>query len=217
MSRDEAIMALKVGIDTANDVINQGARVIGLGEMGIANTTASSAVTAVLTGEKPTAVVGLGTGITPALLSHKVGIIETALAVNTPDPDDVIDVLAKVGGLEITALAGVALASAARRVPVMLDGFISSVAALAAYRLAPAIQPYLIASHLSAEPGHAVILETLKLKPRLLLDLRLGEGTGAALGMSLLDAGVKILNEMATFDEAQVAKAIDDKIYGEIL
>jgi len=204
MSRTEVIQALKIGIRVANELVDKGVRVIGLGEMGIGNTTASSAIVHVFTGEPVRMVVGRGTGITDEFVTHKIRVIEEAVALHQPNAGDAIDVLAKVGGLEIAAMAGVVIGAAARQTLVMLDGFIASAAVLAAYRLSPAVKPYLMASHLSEEPGHAVILRELGLTPCLRLNMRLGEGTGAALGMTILDAAVKILNEMATFEEAAV-------------
>ena len=204
MSREEVLRALKIGVRVANELVDQGVRVIGLGEMGIGNTTASSAIVHVFTGIPISVVVGRGTGISDEFVIRKIRVIEEAVACNQPDPGDAIDVLAKVGGLEIAAMAGVVIGAAARQTLVMLDGFIASAAVLAAYRLSPAVKPYLMASHLSEEPGHAVILRELGLTPCLRLNMRLGEGTGAALGMTILDAAVKILNEMATFEEAAV-------------
>ncbi len=206
MAREEALAALRVGIEAADVLADEGVTAVALGEMGIGNTTASSAVTAVLTGKPVAWVVGRGTGIAQGLLAHKIAVIEEAIALNRPDPHDAVDVLAKVGGLEIAALAGAVLGAATRRMVVMLDGFIASAAVLAAYRLCPAVRPYLMASHLSEEPGHAAILAELGLEPCLRLNMRLGEGTGAALGLTLLDAAVKILGGMATFEEAQVAQ-----------
>ncbi len=205
MSKQEAIAAIGVGIDIANELADEGIRVVALGEMGIGNTTASSAITSVLTGRPVSPVVGKGTGIAPDFVNHKIQVIAEAIACNNPNPKDALDVLAKVGGLEIAGLAGVVLGAASRGMLVMLDGFIASAAVLAAYRISVAVRPYLMASHLSEEPGHAAILEVLGVKPCLHLNMRLGEGTGAALGMTLLDAAVKIINEMATFEEAQVA------------
>jgi len=207
MSREEAIQALKIGIRVANELVDNGAQVIGLGEMGIGNTTASSAIVHVFTGEPVSVVVGRGTGITDEFVQHKIRVIEEAVEVNQPNAEDAIDVLAKVGGLEIAAMAGVVIGAAARQTLIMLDGFIASAAVLAAYHLSPAVKNYLMASHLSEEPGHAVILRELDLTPCLRLNMRLGEGTGAALGMTILDAAVKILNEMATFEEAAVTAA----------
>lgn len=207
MTRQEAIRAIETGIQIANELAEEGVEVIALGEMGIGNTTASSAVTAVLTAQPVSKVVGKGTGIAPEFVAHKIKVIHDAVRVNRPDPRDAIDVLAKVGGLEIAALAGVALGAARRRMVIMLDGFIASAAVLAAYRLSEKIKPFLMASHLSEEPGHAVILKELGLEPCLRLNMRLGEGSGAALGLTLLDAAAKIVTEMATFEEAQVASS----------
>jgi nicotinate-nucleotide--dimethylbenzimidazole phosphoribosyltransferase len=173
--------------------------------MGIGNTTASSAIVAVITGRPVVEVTGRGTGVDDAGLAHKVAVIEHALALNQPDPSDALDVLGDMGGFEIGGLAGVMLGAAARHVPVVIDGFISGAAALIAYQLAPAVQPYLIAAHRSVEIGHRAVLEHLRLEPLFDLDLRLGEGTGAALGISLCQAACKILDEMATFEEAGVA------------
>lgn len=207
MSRTEVAQAIKIGIQMANELADQGIQVIGLGEMGIGNTTASSAMVHVFTGEPINVVVGRGTGISDGFVQHKIRVIEEAVTINRPDPTDAVDVLAKVGGLEIAAMAGVVIGAASRRVLVMLDGFIASAAGLAACRLSPAVKPYLMASHMSEEPGHAVILDELGLTPCLRLNMRLGEGTGAALGMTILDAAVKVLNEMATFEEAAVTPA----------
>lgn len=207
MSRAEAVKAIEIGINIAHELADKGIQVIGLGEMGIGNTTVSSALTSVMLKKKPVEVTGIGTGINDNLLVHKIAVIDGAIAVNQPDSDDCLDVLAKVGGLEIAALAGLVIAGAARRMLIVIDGFIAAAAVLAAYRLAPGVRPFLIASHLSSEPGHTEILSELDLKPVLHLNMRLGEGTGAALGMTLIDAGVKILHEMATFEEANVAVA----------
>lgn len=207
MSREDAIRAIHIGIDIASELAREGINAVALGEMGIGNTTASSAITSVLTGKPVSSVVGRGTGISADFVNHKIQVIAEAIACNHPNPQDAIDVLAKVGGLEIAALAGVVLGAAANGMAVMLDGFISSAAVLAAYHLSVSVRPYLMASHLSEEPGHAAILEVLGIQPCLHLNMRLGEGTGAALGLTLLDAAVKIINEMATFAEAQVASA----------
>ncbi len=207
MTREEAVRAVNVGISMANKLADEGIRVIGLGEMGIGNTTASSALVHVFTGKPIRNVVGRGTGLSDEFVSHKIKVIEEAVALNRPDEKDAMDVLAKVGGLEIAAMAGVVIGAAARHVLVMLDGFIASAAVLAAYKLSNSVKPYLMASHLSEEPGHAVILSELGLTPCLRLNMRLGEGTGAALGMTILDAAIKILNEMATFEEAAVSAA----------
>jgi nicotinate-nucleotide--dimethylbenzimidazole phosphoribosyltransferase len=173
--------------------------------MGIGNTTAASALTAVLTGASPELVVGRGTGIDDDGLARKLGAVRRALALHAP-VQGALDALAKLGGLEIAALVGVALGGAAAKVPVLVDGFIATAAALVAAQLAPACRGYLIASHRSVERGHAALLEALDQKPLLDLDLRLGEGTGAALAMHLCDAAIRILDEMATFEEAAVSR-----------
>jgi len=209
MTRAEAVSSLEAGIQLFEDEYRTGIDIVGTGDMGIGNTTSSSAIVAALTGREPEEVTGRGTGINEARWKHKIGVIRKALSVNRPDPADAVDVLSKVGGFEIGGLAGIILAAAARRVPVMIDGFISGAAALVAFHLAPNARHYMIASHVSVERGHAVVLERLGLKPLLDLDLRLGEGTGAALGIGLVEAGLKIMTQMATFDEAQVSEKVD--------
>ena len=208
MTRDEALAAIGAGRRVAAKAIADGADVIGLGEMGIGNTTAASALTAILTGASVVDVTGRGTGIDDDAWRRKVDVIESALVMNRPDTDDPIDVLAAVGGLEIAALVGAAVEAAATRVPVVLDGFITGAAGLVAARLAPAIGPRLLAAHRSAEPGHAVVLDHLGLRPVLELDLRLGEGTGAALAIGLLSAACRIRDEMATFESAGVSREV---------
>jgi nicotinate-nucleotide--dimethylbenzimidazole phosphoribosyltransferase len=208
MTREQGERALLVGVELAGLAAREGIGVIGTGDMGIGNTTPSAAITAVMTGKPVSAVTGRGTGVDDAGLARKVAVIEQALALHCPDPADPLDVLTKVGGFEIAGLAGLILGSAAHRIPVILDGFISGAAALIACGLQPLCQEYLLASHRSVERGHQVILDRLGLKPLLDLDLRLGEGTGACLGISLLQAGLKILTQMATFDEAGVSKKL---------
>jgi len=205
MSRDQAVQALQVGIELATEAAREGIGLIGTGEMGIGNTTPSAAITAVMTGRPVAEVTGRGTGIDEAGHARKVAVIQQALERHRPNRADAIDVLAKVGGLEIAGLAGLILGAAAGRVPVVLDGFIAGAAALIAVGLQPLCRDYLIASHRSVERGHQAILEHLGLKPLLDLDLRLGEGTGACLAMSLVQASIKILTEMATFEEAGVS------------
>lgn len=205
MSRDVARTALETGIALADSLIDGGIDLIGLGDMGIANTTASSALSAILLGLPVDQVTGRGTGIDDERYRRKVQVVERALAVNRPDAGDALDVLSRVGGFEIGGLTGVVLGAAARRVPVLLDGFITSVAALLAVRLAPQARGYLFAAHRSMEPGHAAILRHLELRPLLDLDMRLGEGSGAALAMHLIDAAVRILSEMASFADAGVS------------
>jgi nicotinate-nucleotide--dimethylbenzimidazole phosphoribosyltransferase len=207
MSRETAVRALEVGIRLADELAAEGVGLIGLGEMGIANTTAASALTAAFTGAAAERVTGRGTGIDEAGWRRKVSVVEQALAVNAPDPADALGVLASLGGFEIAGLAGVILGGAARRLPLLLDGFITGAAALAAVRFCPAARGYLIAAHRSVEPGHALVLAELGLRPLLELDLRLGEGTGAALAMHLVEAALRVLGEMATFAAAGVTDA----------
>jgi nicotinate-nucleotide--dimethylbenzimidazole phosphoribosyltransferase len=208
MTRAQAIEAIQVGLDTVEAEYARGLDVVCLGEMGIGNTTAASAIVAALTTSNVADVTGRGTGIDDAAWHHKVKVIECALRVNRPDREDPLDVLAKVGGLEIAALVGVILGSAARRLPVVLDGFITTAAALVAAGLCPRSRSYLVAAHRSVEPGHAGALEHLELEPLLALDMRLGEGTGAALSLAIIDAALALLGDMATFDEAGVSGAI---------
>jgi nicotinate-nucleotide--dimethylbenzimidazole phosphoribosyltransferase len=185
--------------------VSKGLDIIGTGDMGIGNTTSSSAICAVMTGKPVAEVTGRGTGIADKQLEHKIGVIDRAIAVNKPDPAKPLEVLAKVGGLEIGGITGVILAAAASRVPVVIDGFISGAAALIAAALAPGVKDFLIAAHVSTEPGHRLLLEHLGLNPLLDLGMRLGEGTGAALGISLAETAARILNEMATFADAGVS------------
>lgn len=209
MTRAEAEQAIAVGIQVAQDEIAHGARTLLLGEMGIGNTTPSAALVAVLGGRPVAQVVGRGTGLDDKGVQRKAAVIERAIAVNRPHPADPIDVLAKVGGLEIGALAGVMLGAAAAGHPVVLDGFITSAAALLAARIEPRVLPYLVASHQGSETGHAITLELLGLTPLLRLDLRLGEASGAALALPLIDNATRVLREMATFASAGVSGAVD--------
>ena len=205
MTGVEARAAIEAGIALVESERPRGLDLIGTGEMGIGNTTAASAIVAVLTGAPVAAVTGRGTGVDGAGRRRKIEAIERAILVNQPDPDDALDVLAKVGGFEIAGLVGVVLAAARHHIPVVVDGFISSAAALAAIRMAPAARHYLLASHRSAEPGHRHALDALGLEPYLDLGMRLGEGTGAALCIDLARAAVKLLTEMATFKSAGVS------------
>lgn len=207
MSRGEALKSVETGIEIVAEAVSKGATVIGTGDMGIGNTTPSSAILAAFTELPLDWVVGRGTGIDEEKWELKKKIIHQALVVNKPDSSDPIDVLAKVGGFEIGGLAGCILCAAAHRVPVVIDGFISGAAALLAAELEPKVVDYMFASHLSVEPGHKLILERLGLRPIFQLDMRLGEGTGAALGMHILDLSARILSEMATFSEAGVSEA----------
>ncbi len=206
MTREQALAAIEAGIGLVEAERCQGVDFIGTGEMGIGNTTAASAIAAVLTGAPVDAVTGRGTGIDEATWRRKVGVIRRAIEVNRPDPREGLDVLAKVGGFEIGGLVGVILAGVAQRIPVVLDGFIAGAAALIAQALTPEIRHYLLAAHCSAEPGHKAVLDRLGLEPYLDLGLRLGEGTGAALVFPLMRAAVAIYTEMATFKSAGVSE-----------
>ncbi len=205
MTREQAEAAVATGVAVLERELERGLDLVATGDMGIANTTAASAVVAALTGRPPAEVVGRGTGIDDLTYARKVRVIEEAIALHAPDPSDGLDVLAKVGGFEIGGLAGVIIGAAVHRIPVVIDGFISGAAALVAVTLAPACQPYLIAAHRSVEIGHRAALDRLGLRPLLDLDLRLGEGTGAALAMPLIDAALHVHREMATFAEASIA------------
>ncbi len=207
MTRKQAVEAAELGIETTRAAISAGAGLIGTGDMGIANTTSAAAVAAVLTGRSPTEIAGRGTGIPESRLAHKIAVIEDSIALHAPDPADGLAVLAALGGFEIGCLAGVIIAAAAQRVPVVVDGFISTAAALVAARIAPRASSFMIAGHLSAESGHAVMLDELGLEPLLRLGMRLGEGTGAALAMHLVEAASLLVARMATFEQAGVAGA----------
>lgn len=205
MTRAEAEKALAEGMDVLALVAGAGLDLLATGDMGIGNTTPSAAIAAVLTGLPVRLLTGRGTGVDDAGLERKIRIIEQAIAVNQPDPHDALDVLCKVGGLEIAGLAGVMIAAAARRIPVVVDGFISTAAAMIAVGLVPEVRNYLFSGHKSVEIGHQAMLKHLGLVPLLDLDLRLGEGTGAALAFHLIEASTRILREMATFAEAGVS------------
>lgn len=206
MTRAQAEQSILIGVELATLAVQEGIGLIGTGEMGIGNTTPSAAIAAVMTGHPADEVTGRGTGIDDAGHERKIQVIRQAIDLHRPDRADPLGVLAKVGGLEIGGLAGVILGGAAARVPVVLDGFIAGAAALIAVGLQPRCREYLIAAHRSVERGHQAVLDHLSLKPLLDLDLRLGEGTGACLGMGLVCAAVKIYAEMATFDEAGVSE-----------
>lgn len=209
MTVAEAEDALASGCDVAEREIASGLDIVATGEMGIGNTTAASAVVAALTGQRVEDVTGRGTGVDDEGVRRKVAVIEEAIAVNQPDSLDAFDVLRKLGGFEIAGLVGVMLTAASKRVPVVLDGFISGAAALVAVGLAPRVKPYLIAAHRSVEPGHAEVLRHLGLRPLLDLELRLGEGTGAVLALPIIEAAARLLNEMATFAEAGVSGCVE--------
>jgi len=207
MSRERAVACVERGIAAANEEIDAGATLLATGDMGIGNTTASSAVVAAITGHPVRQVTGRGTGVSDEQFERKVAIIEQALRLNEPDPNDGLDVLAKVGGFEIAGIAGLILGGAARRVPVLVDGFISGAGQLVAAKLCPSAMDYTFAAHRSVEVGHTIVLNQLGQLPLLSLDMRLGEGTGAALAMSIVEAAAKILAEMATFGDARVSEA----------
>ena len=205
MMRAQAEESIQRGIEVALGEISKGADILATGDMGIGNTTASAAVACALMNQSPETIAGRGTGVDDDGLKRKLAVIARALDVNKPNAKDGLDVLSKVGGFEIGGLAGAMLAAAANRKPVVVDGFISTAAALIAVSLAPAAREYMIAAHVSQERGHKLMLEWLGLKPLLDLNLRLGEGTGAALAFHLIEASTRILREMATFDEAGVS------------
>lgn len=209
MSREEAEAAILAGAQLVEELAAGGCSLFATGEMGIGNTTPSAALLAVLAGIEPAAAAGRGTGIDDSALTRKQAVIRRAIEVNRPDPADPLDVLAKVGGLEIAGLVGVILGAARCRRPVVIDGFISSAAALVASRLAPRSADYMIASHLSHEQGHARLLEAIGLAPMLHMDMRLGEGTGAVLAFPLIEASVRLMAEMATFESAGISQAAE--------
>lgn len=209
MTPAQAQRAIAAGREIAAREIERGATLLATGDMGIGNTTPSSALAAVLLERPVQAVTGRGAGLDDAGLRRKIDVIERALAVNQPDASEPLDVLAKLGGFEIAGLVGVILGAAAERVPVVLDGLVSGAAALVACRLRPELRELLLASHRSVEPAHGLILESLGLRPLLDLELRLGEGTGAALAMPLIESALAVLSEMATFEEAGVADRTD--------
>jgi nicotinate-nucleotide--dimethylbenzimidazole phosphoribosyltransferase len=210
MTRPQAIQCLETGIDTAKEQIAEGADLIACGDMGIGNTTPSSAITSVITGAGPEVTTGRGTGLDDTALAHKVEVVRRAIATNRPDPNDGLDVLSKVGGFEIGVLAGAMLGTAAGRRPVIIDGFISGAAALIAWTISPAARHYFIASHQSVEPGHRIALDAMELTPMLNMGMRLGEGTGAALAMHIIEAAARCLAEMATFAEAGVSERSEE-------
>jgi nicotinate-nucleotide--dimethylbenzimidazole phosphoribosyltransferase len=206
MTPEQAVTSIETGIELVGGEVAKGLDIVGTGDMGIGNTTSSSAICAAMTGEAVAKVTGRGTGISDEQLAHKIEVVKRALAVNRPDPKQPLDVLAKIGGFEIGGLVGVMLAAAAYRIPIVLDGFISGAAALIAVALAPRLRDFLIAAHVSAEAGHKVLLRHLRLKPLLNLGMRLGEGTGAVLGIFLAEAAARTLTEMSTFAEAGVSE-----------
>lgn len=205
MTRQQAELCVTRGMEVANQEIDRGLDLIATGDMGIGNTTPSSAIAAVFTGEAVEKVTGRGTGVDDRGLAFKIAVIKEAIRVNQPDRNDPLDVLAKVGGFEIGGLAGLIIGAASRSVPIVVDGFISTAAALLAVELAPDVRPYLIAAHRSVEIGQRAMLEKIGVEPLMDFNLRLGEGTGAALAFHVIEASVRLLNEMATFEDAGVS------------
>ena len=204
MSREEAVQAILAGVEIARELWGRGVKLLATGEMGIGNTTTSSALAAVLLNRPVEDMTGRGAGLSSEGLQRKIRAIETAVRVNRPDPGDVLDVLHKVGGLDIAGLAGVFLGGALCRTPVLVDGFISSVAALVAARLCPQCKDYMLGSHASEEPASQLVLSELNLRPFLYAGMRLGEGTGAVAVMPLLDMGLAVYREMTTFEDTNI-------------
>ncbi len=211
MTVDEAKKCVEVGIELAEDKIRRRYNFIAVGDMGMGNTTPSAAVICAFTGLNPKEVVGHGTGINDDVWNHKIITVEKALELHNPDPNSAIDILSKLGGFEIGGIAGVILGGASRRVPVVVDGFVSSAGATVALGICPNVKDYIFFSHKSAEGGHGLVLKKLGVEPILDLDMRLGEGTGAVLGMFIIEAGIKAYNEMATFEEAGVSRKQGEK------
>lgn len=205
MTTSDAVRSIEAGIEVFNEEIGNGIDIIGTGDMGIANTTPSSAIVAAFEGVDAETVTGRGSGIDDAALLNKINVVKKALEANKPDPSDPIDVLAKVGGYEIGGIAGLCLASARHKIPVVIDGFISTAGAYIACKLEPKTANYIIASHKSVEKGHSFLLKKMQKEPILDLNMRLGEGTGAALGIGLVEAGMKLFTQMASFSEAKVS------------
>ena len=208
MSEAELATALQVGVGLAADAAQRGRTLIGTGEMGIGNTTVASTITTVLTGRPASHVTGMGTGLDSAGVERKIAVIERAIAVNRPDPGDAFDILQKVGGFEIAGLTGLMLGAAARRLAVVVDGFISTAAAALACAIQPRVGGFLFAGHRSSEPGHGALLELIRQRPLLDLEMRLGEGTGSALAMAVIESAARLFNEMATFSSARVSGAV---------
>jgi len=206
MTREEAVKAIYAGVEIFEEELKRGIDIVGIGEMGIGNTTAASAIAASFTGRSVEEVSGRGAGLNDLGLKKKIEVIKQAIFINQPNPVDALDVLSKVGGFEVAGMVGIILAAASHSVPVVIDGFISGAAALAAFKIEPKVKDYMIAAHNSQEGGHKIILEYIGLRPLLDLNLRLGEGTGGALGIGLADAAIKILTQMATFKSANVSE-----------
>ena len=212
MTRDEAMKAISAGIETVNELAANGVELIGVGEMGIGNTTTSAAVLASLLGKDPDAVTGRGSGLTDEAFELKKRVIRGAIELNKPDPVDVIDVISKVGGLDIAAMTGAYLACASNRIPAVVDGFISITAALCAVRLCPIVKDHVFLSHVSEEPGYRFAAEAIVLEPFLLLDMRLGEGSGCPIAFQIMRAACAVMKDMATFEEASIDDGYLDAI-----
>jgi nicotinate-nucleotide--dimethylbenzimidazole phosphoribosyltransferase len=205
MSREQASQAIQTGLSVLNAQADRGLDILATGDMGIGNTTPSAAIACAITGHPPEEIVGRGTGVDDEGLKRKISAVSRALDVNQPDPEDSLDILAKVGGFEIGGLTGVILGAAGQGIPVVIDGFISTAAAMLAVNFEPRVRDYLFSAHRSQERGHQIMLDWLELTPLLSLGLRLGEGTGAVLAISLIESACSILREMATFEEAGVS------------
>jgi nicotinate-nucleotide--dimethylbenzimidazole phosphoribosyltransferase len=204
MSREEAISAIKTGIEMVSQLVKEGYSLFGTGEMGIGNTSTASAVAMAFLGCSSDEAVGKGVGLTEEGYTNKKSVIERAIRINKPDPCDPIDVLSKVGGFDIAGMTGCFLGAAYYRVPIVIDGFISAAAALAAYRINPMVRDYIIPSHLSEEPGYSLVINEIGLKPMLDLNMRLGEGSGCPLAFNIIEAAEAIISNMATFEEATI-------------
>lgn len=204
MTREEAVKAIETGIEAVYELKEKGYRLLGTGEMGVGNTTTSSAVAAVLSQGPVEPMVGKGAGLDADSFSRKIEVVRRAIEINKPDPGDPIDVLSKVGGFDIAGLAGCFIGAAACRLPILIDGFISAAAALAAVKLKPEVKDFIFPSHGSAEPGTAFIMKILGFEPMLNLEMRLGEGTGAAIAFHIIDAAVTAYREMGTFNDARI-------------
>ncbi|MEE8399756.1 MAG: nicotinate-nucleotide--dimethylbenzimidazole phosphoribosyltransferase [Desulfobacterales bacterium] len=205
MTRSDAEQAVLTGFHLASELFDDGVDILGTGDMGIGNTTPSAAIGTVITGERPEVMVGPGTGVDDEGLKRKVDVVRRGIQLNQPNPTDGLDVLSKVGGFEIGGIAGSILAGAFHRRPVMIDGFISTAGALIAHALCPTVVDYLFSGHCSEEPGHRLMLHYLGLEPILDLGMRLGEGTGGALAMGIMEGAVRVFREVMTFEEAGVS------------
>lgn len=204
MSREEAVTAIEIGIETVSKLVKEGYSLFGTGEMGIGNTSTSSAVAMAFLGCRAEDAVGKGVGLTEEAYNNKKAVIERAVRINKPDPTDPIDVLSKVGGFDIAGMTGCFLGAAYNRVPIVVDGLISSAAALAAYKINPLVKDFIITSHCSEEPGYKLVVKEMGLKPMLDLNMRLGEGTGCPLAFNVIEAAEAIISNMATFEEATI-------------